>query len=144
VNKPQSLRLALNKAVACPGQTGQAALFVDNGSVVATGRRRCPWEYRYTLNVVVGFQRRSGIADGSQLAWLMENQPDAIHNPELREKLFTFEVDILRNDICDISLNLQLTERVIVSADGDVSSVEAVPEPRTDCVGGAPWLSCRS
>ena len=47
----------------------------------------------------------------------------------LREKLFTFEVDILRNDICDISLNLQLTERVIVSADGDVSRVEAVPEP---------------
>ncbi len=60
---------------------------------------------------------------------LMEHQPDAIHTPELREKLFTFEVDILRNDICDISLNLQLTERVIVSADGDVSSVEAVPEP---------------
>ena len=59
----------------------------------------------------------------------MENQPDAIHNPELREKLFTFEVDILRNDICDISLNLQLTEHVIVSADGGVSSVEAVPEP---------------
>ncbi len=43
--------------------------------------------------------------------------------------MLTFEVDILRNDICDISLNLQLTERVIVSADGDVSSVEAVPEP---------------
>lgn len=36
---------------------------------------------------------------------------------------------ILSNDICDISLNLQLTERVVVSADGDVSSVEAVPEP---------------
>ena len=73
----------------------------------------------------------------------MENQPDAIHNPELREKLFTFEVDILRNDICDISLNLQLTERVIVSADGDVSSVEAVPEPDGRNVGGEPWLSCR-
>ncbi|NQF22533.1 phage tail protein, partial [Enterobacter hormaechei] len=29
----------------------------------------------------------------------------------------------------DLSLNLQLTERVIVSTDGTVSSVEAVPEP---------------
>lgn len=47
----------------------------------------------------------------------------------LREKLFTFEVDILRNDVCDISLNLQLTERVLVSTDGTVSSVEAVAEP---------------
>lgn len=51
------------------------------------------------------------------------------HNPALREKLFTFEVDILRNDVCDISLNLQLTERVLVSTDGSVSSVEAVAEP---------------
>ena len=51
------------------------------------------------------------------------------HNPELREKLFTFDVDILSNDLCDLSLNLQLTERVIVSTDGTVSSVEAVPEP---------------
>ncbi|MDI5754403.1 phage tail protein, partial [Salmonella enterica subsp. enterica serovar Montevideo] len=40
-----------------------------------------------------------------------------------------FEVDILRNDVCDISMNLQLTERVLVSTDGSVSSVEAVPEP---------------
>ncbi|STL37132.1 phage tail protein [Escherichia coli] len=40
-----------------------------------------------------------------------------------------FEVDILRNDVCDISLNLQLTERVLVSTDGSVSSVEAVAEP---------------
>ena len=37
--------------------------------------------------------------------------------------------DILRNDVCDISLNLQLTERVLVSTDGSVSSVEAVAEP---------------
>ncbi|EFF4918895.1 capsid protein [Escherichia coli] len=59
---------------------------------------------------------------------LSELEPDAINNPALREKLFTFEVDILRNDVCDISLNLQLTERVLVSTDGSVSSVEAVAE----------------
>ncbi len=33
------------------------------------------------------------------------------------------QVDILRNDVCDISMNLQLTERVLVSTDGSVSSV---------------------
>jgi hypothetical protein len=78
------------------------------------------------------------------LAWLMENQPDAIHNPELREKLFTFEVDILRNDICDISLNLQLTERVIVSADGTCPALKRCRNGRTGRnVDGAPWLSCR-
>lgn len=63
------------------------------------------------------------------LFWLNEHQADAINNPELQEKLCTFEVDILRNDICDISINLQLTERVRVNTDGSISSVEAVPEP---------------
>ena len=82
-----------------------------------------------------GFQRRSRVIDGAGVGLVKGKSADAIHNPELREKLLSFEVDILRNDICDISLNLQLTERVIVSADGDVSSVEAVPERtnRTKC-----------
>ena len=84
----------------------------------------------HTLNVVVvDLSGDQGLLMAPVLAWLIENQSDVVRNSELREKLFTFEVDILRNDICDISLNLQLTERVIVSADGDVSSVEAVPEP---------------
>ncbi|MBF8076626.1 phage tail protein, partial [Klebsiella pneumoniae] len=48
---------------------------------------------------------------------------------EFRDKLFLFAVDVLSNYICDICLIQQLNARVIVSADGDVSSVEAVPEP---------------
>ena len=83
----------------------------------------------HTLNVVVvDFSGEQGLLMAPVLAWLIENQSDVVRNSELREKLFTFEVDILRNYICDISLNLQLTECVIVSADGDVSSVEALPE----------------
>lgn len=84
----------------------------------------------YTLNVVIeDFSGDQNLLMAPVLLWLRDNQPDAINNPALREKLFTFEVDILRNDVCDISLNLQLTERVLVSTDGSVSSVEAVAEP---------------
>lgn len=72
---------------------------------------------------------RTGSLMAPVLLWFTDNQPNAINIPELREKLFTFDVDILRNDVCDISLNLQLTERVLVSIGGDVSSVKAVPEP---------------
>ena len=109
MNKPQSLRSALNKA---------------------TGASSMSWEYRYTLNVVIeDFSGDQNLLMAPVLLWLTDNQPDAINNPELREKLFTFDVDILRNDVCDISLNLQLTERVLVSTDRGVSSVEAVPEP---------------
>lgn len=76
-----------------------------------------------------GFQRRPESADGSSPA-VAQYQPAGRHQqPGSARKLFTFEVDILRNDVCDISMNLQLTERVLVSTDGSVSSVEAVPEP---------------
>lgn len=131
MNKPQSLRHALNKSVQLVRENpDKLHMFVDKGAVVATGAPSISWEYRYTLNVViVDFSGDQNLLIAPILQWLSVNQPDAINNPELREKLFSFEVDILRNDICDISIDLQLTERVVVSTDGSVSSVEAVPEP---------------
>ncbi|CAI0905957.1 hypothetical protein FCL49_05140 [Serratia proteamaculans] len=51
------------------------------------------------------------------------------HNPDSRDKGFTFEVDILNNTTCDISINLKLTERVIVKEAGGQMVVEAIPEP---------------
>jgi len=131
MNKPKSLRNALNEAVPyVRNNPDKLHLFVDNGSLVATGASSMSWEYRYTLNVVIeDFSGNQNLLMAPVLLWLTANQPDAINNRELREKLFTFDVDILRNDVCDISLNLQLTERVLVSTDGGMSSVEAMPEP---------------
>ena len=131
MNKPQSLRHALNKAVPYVRENpDKLHLFVDNGSLITTGAGSMSWEYRYTLNVVIeDFSGDQNLLMAPVLLWLRTNQPDAINNPELREKLFTFEIDILRNDICDISLNLHLTERVLVSADGAISTVEAEQEP---------------
>ncbi|HAS1784431.1 TPA: phage tail protein [Enterobacter cloacae] len=131
MNKPQSLHSALNKAVPYVRENpDKLHLFVDNGSLVATGAQSMSWEYRYTLNVVIeDFSGDQNLLMAPVLLWLKDNQTDAINNPDLREKLFTFEVDILRNDMCDISLNLQLTERVLVRTDGAISTVEAEPEP---------------
>lgn len=131
MNKPQSLRRALNRAVAhVRDNPDKLHLFVDNGSLVATGAQSMSWEYRYTLNVVIeDFSGDQNLLMAPVLLWLKANQTDAINNPQLRERLFTFEIDILRNDACDISLNLQLTERVLVRNDGAISTVEAEPEP---------------
>ncbi|GAA0498824.1 phage tail protein [Tatumella terrea] len=131
MNKPQSLRNALNKAVAyVRDNPDKLHLFIDSGSLLATGAASMSWEYRYTLNVIVeDFSGDQNLLMAPVMLWLRANQSDAIHNPELREKLFTFEADILRNDVCDISINLQLTERILVSTDGSVSSVEAITEP---------------
>lgn len=131
MNKPQSLRKALNDAVPYVRENpDRLHLFVDNGSLVATSANSVSWEYRYTLNIVItDLTGDQNLLMAPVQFWLHDNQPDALQNTAEREKLFTFEVDILGNDRCDLSLNLKLTERVIAREVDGVMQVEAVPEP---------------
>lgn len=131
MNKPQSLRSALNKSVPYVAENpDRLHLFVDSGQLVATSAASLSWEYRYTLNVVItDFTSDQNLLMAPVLLWLRENQPDALQNSEAREKLFSFEVDILANDRCDISMDLKLTERVIATVENGKAHIEAVPEP---------------
>ncbi|MGE1159076.1 phage tail protein [Pantoea agglomerans] len=131
MNKPQSLRSALNKSVPYVAENpDRLHLFVDSGQLVATSAASLSWEYRYTLNVVItDFTGDQNLLMAPVLLWLRENQPDALQNSETREKLFSFEVDILANDRCDISMDLKLTERVIATVEKGKAHIEAVPEP---------------
>ncbi|WP_277971952.1 phage tail protein [Pantoea agglomerans] len=131
MNKPQSLRSALNKSVPYVADNpDRLHLFVDSGQLVATSAASLSWEYRYTLNVVItDFTGDQNLLMAPVLLWLRENQPDALQNSEAREKLFSFEVDILANDRCDISMDLKLTERVIATVENGKAHIEAVPEP---------------
>lgn len=131
MNKPQSLRVALNKSVAyVRDNPDRLHLFVDNGSLVATFAASVSWEYRYTLNIVVtDFTGDQNLLMAPILFWLRDNQPDMLQNTTEREQMFTFEVDILGNGACDLSLNLKLTERVIAREVNGNIQVEAIPEP---------------
>ncbi|WP_405423563.1 phage tail protein [Pantoea stewartii] len=131
MNKPQSLREALNSAIPYVQQNpDRLHLFVDKGASVGTSAASLSWEYRYTLNVVItDFTGDQNLLMAAVMYWLRTNQPDALQNPNEREQLFTFEVDILSNGVCDISINLKLTERVIAEEVNGVTEVRAVPEP---------------
>ena len=131
MNKPQSLRSALNKSVSYVAENpDRLHLFVDSGQLVATSATSLSWEYRYTQNVVItSFTGDQNLLMAPVLLWLRENQPDALQNSDARENLFSFEVDILANDRCDISMDLKLTERVIVTEEDGKARIEAVPEP---------------
>lgn len=133
MNKPQSLRLALNKSVAYVAENpDRLHLFVDNGQLIATSAASMSWEYRYTLNVVItDFTGDQNLLMAPVLFWLRENQPDALQNSAARETLFSFEVDILGNDRCDISISLKLTERVVATVTNGKTCIEAVAEPET-------------
>lgn len=131
MNKPQSLRSALNKSVPYVAENpDRLHLFVDSGQLVATSAASLSWEYRYTLNVVItDFTGDQNLLMAPVLLWLRENQPDALQNSDARENVFSFEVDILANDRCDISMDLKLTERVIATVEDGKAHIEAVPEP---------------
>ncbi|WP_437887754.1 phage tail protein [Phytobacter sp. V91] len=131
MNKPDSLRLALSQSIDYLGKNPDALnLYVDKGQVVSTGVPANGWEYRYTLNVVItDYAGDQNLIMAVICNWLSTQQPDALNNPEQRDDVFRFEVDILRNDIVDIAIYLRLTERVIVTENGDVATVSAVAEP---------------
>lgn len=131
MNKPQSLREALNSAVAYLQENpDRLHLFVDRGALVATSAASVSWEYRYTLNIIItDFTGDQNLLMAAVMYWLRNNQPDALQNPTERDQLCTFEVDILGNGACDISINLKLTERVIAEEVDGVTEVRAVPEP---------------
>ncbi|WP_024554318.1 phage tail protein [Franconibacter helveticus 513] len=130
MNKPSSLREALQSIPYLAANPDALHLFVDDGKVVSTGAPGLSWEYRYTLNLVVtDYSGDQNLLIAVVLAWLATNQPDDLHNPDLREKLFRFQVDVLSNTLADISIHLALTERVLVTQSGDEAVVQAVPEP---------------
>ncbi|WP_058973328.1 phage tail protein [Type-D symbiont of Plautia stali] len=133
MNKPQSLRSALNKSVPYVAENpDRLHLFVDSGQLVATSAASLSWEYRYTLNIVItDFTGDQNLLMAPVMFWLRENQPDALQNSDQREKLFSFEVDILGNDRCDISMDLKLTERVVATTVDGKTRVEALQEPET-------------
>jgi|SRR5476649_821390 len=131
MNKPASLRKTLNEGVPHIRDNPESLhIFVDAGNVVATLAPSLSYEYRYTLNLIVtDFAGDQNLLMVPILYWLKKNQPDLMANNELREHGFSFEVDILNHKTCDISIDLKLTERVVVRKEGDNVIVEAVTEP---------------
>lgn len=131
MNKPQSLRKALSSAVPyVRDNPDRLHLFVDDGAMVSTMASSLSWEYRYTLNIIVtDFSGDQNLLMAAVMAWIRENQPDILDNPDMRATGFTFEAVLLRNDVCDISMDLRLTERVLAIQNGDTVTVEAIGEP---------------
>lgn len=76
-----------------------------------------------------GFQRRPESADGSCAAGSGITKPDAINNPDLRENCLPLKWISWANDVRYQPEPATDGDAALVSTDGSVSSVEAVPEP---------------
>lgn len=95
-------------------------VFLEGGQIVAYGAASLSYEYRYTLNVIVmDYPNHADQIIVPMLAYLRTQQPELFENRDLAQNLIRFDAEILNQGTIDLSLQVDLTERVIVSQDED-------------------------
>lgn len=131
--KPASLRAHL--AAASPQlrkNPENMLVFADEGSIKATGTGSLSFEYRYRLNVII--TDYSGDSDAIMvplLAWVAVHQVELLGSEEKRRAGIGFEVDFNNHETVDLSIKLDLTERVIVKrGDQGRLDIKHLPEPQ--------------
>ena len=129
MKKPESLKALLLASV--PGLNDKPenlSMFIDKGRIAARLSGSLSFEYRYTVNVVV--QDYAGDVDAlfvPLLAWVADQQPDLLERDQ--QEPFSFESEILDGDLADISIDLELTERVKVARTDEGLVVTHLEEP---------------
>ncbi len=139
--KPQQLREALTKASPYLQRNPDSFnMFIDRGRVVSTLAPSLSFEYQYQVNIVItDYSADVDLLVVPILAWLRVNQPDIMATPEKRQTGYTFKVDVINDNTVDISIDLQLTERVIVKEIDGALHVDHVPEPAEPENITRPW-----
>ncbi len=90
-------------------------VFLDSGTVVAYGAASLSFEYRYTLNLIVqDYPYHADQIVLPVLAYLRTQQPELFENHDKAKNLIRFDAEILNESSLDLSLQVDLTERVIV------------------------------
>jgi len=139
VKKADSLKALLLASVpALAADPAKLALFVDKGKISAVRSNTLAFQLGYTLTIWV--EAFSGDLDGlfvPILAWIAQNQPELIGRPD--SEPCTFESELLDGDSADITIEIELTERVLVERrdDGKLRTVHLPDAPIADVFAGA-------
>jgi hypothetical protein len=130
--KPQQLRAALTQSLPYLQRNPDSLnMFIEHGRIVSTLAPSLSFEYQYQLNLVVtDYAGDVDLLVVPVLAWLRVNQPDIMATPEKRQTGYTFKVDVISDNTVDISIDLQLTERVIVKERDGALHVDHLDEPQ--------------
>lgn len=129
--KPGMLRRHLTDAnPAIRRNPDRMHIFAESGNIVSTGASSLSFEYQYTLNIIV--TDYAGHADAIMvplLAWVRVHQPDLMTNSDRRKTGIRFEVEYLSQSAVDLSVEIDLTERVLVSHDDGRFHAKHIGEP---------------
>lgn len=137
--KIDSLRDALTTANTwCRAHPEAFTVFVEEGGIETTGETPS-FVYRYSLVLFV--MNFTGDIDDIVLplmAWLWQNQPDLLLNPE-KNRDVKFTTLINNDDSADVLFEIPVRERVnVVRADDGSVKAEHLPEPRPR-LAGSEW-----
>lgn len=134
MNKPNNLRrhlIAANPDLR--NNPDKLLMFADKGQVVAAGGASLSFEYQYSFNIIItDYQGDTNAIVVPLLAWVAVNQPELLYNPDLRKTGISFEIDYNNQTTLDLSINLAITERIIVTKDGNTNTITITqpPEPQ--------------
>jgi hypothetical protein len=117
LHKPSSLRaMLLDKVPALKADPSLLSMFIDKGKVISRATGNPAFQYRYTLNIVV--QDYAGDIDAlilPILLWVGQEEPELLerapHEP------IRYESEILDASSADVSIYIELSERVLVARD---------------------------
>lgn len=128
--KPKQLREALTASVPLLQRNPDCLnVFIDNGRIVSTLAPSLSFEYQYQLNMVItDYSDDIDLLIVPLLAWLRINQPDVMATKEKQQTGFTFKADVINDTASDISIDIQLSERVIVKSEDGALHVTHVGE----------------
>lgn len=140
MNKPAALRDFLSKSIPWLGENPDKLVILANrGTVFSSGDGTLSHVVGYELQaIVVDYPLEPSTVFVPVLAWLRQYQPDLLQNAKRMESGFRFEAEFMSHALADLSITLQVTERVKVSESGGSASVEYLPEPPVDEWSG--WM----
>lgn len=116
--KPIEIRELLTKSIPQLSKNPDKLLvYLDDGHIACRGTNSLSYQYTYRLNILLtDFAGHADLVILPILIYLRTNQPELFENHEKNKSVINFEVDILNNETVDLTLQIELTERVRVVA----------------------------
>lgn len=90
-------------------------VFLDEGRIACRGANSLSYEYAYTLTVIVqDYPHHADQIIIPLLAYLRAQQPELFENRDNSAQVIRFDAEFLNHKTLDLSIQVDLTERVLV------------------------------
>jgi hypothetical protein len=131
MNKPASLRAAIEAALPYLVKDPDRLVMFIEGGHIAAGLGGPGFEWRYTLTIgLLDFNQHPDSIMIPLLQWLRANEPALLQNQDKAKEAIAFDAEILNHNSYDLKLQVKLTERVKVTITGNDCTAEHLPEPQ--------------